>query len=158
VFTADAITIFTTATLLTMVLGDNPAADITSTSNVICVGKMIDTGTHEANCSSQREDDAGRFRVIGQAGYDPGKLVESKDVALGADDSKTLAALIQNLNFFQMSTEDDRICSSTENWSGGNAVQWTGSDNRLERLWPAKYRFRGWLQRNVARLDTRKRC
>ena len=46
-------------------------------------------------------------RLDGQAGYDPGKLVESKDIALGADDSKTLTLLIQNLNFFQMSTEDD---------------------------------------------------
>jgi hypothetical protein len=46
-------------------------------------------------------------RLDGQAGYDPGKLVESKDIALGADDSKTLARLIQNLNFFQMPTEDD---------------------------------------------------
>lgn len=46
-------------------------------------------------------------RLDGQAGYDPGNLVESKDVALGADDSKTLALLIQNLNFFQMSTEDN---------------------------------------------------
>jgi len=46
-------------------------------------------------------------RLDGQAGYDPGKLVESKDVALGADDSKTLAQLIQDLNFFQMPTEDN---------------------------------------------------
>jgi TonB family protein len=45
-------------------------------------------------------------RLDGQAGYDPGKLVESKDIALGANDSNTLAVLIQNLNFFQMSTED----------------------------------------------------
>src|SRR6266480_3674065 len=48
-------------------------------------------------------------RLDGQAGYNPGKLVESKDIALGADDSKTLAALIQNLDFFQISTEDDVI-------------------------------------------------
>ena len=45
-------------------------------------------------------------RLDGQAGYDSGKLVESKDTALSADDSKMLTVLIQNLNFFQMSTED----------------------------------------------------
>jgi hypothetical protein len=45
-------------------------------------------------------------RLDGQAGYDPGKLVESKDIELDADDSKALGALIQNLNFFQLSTDD----------------------------------------------------
>jgi hypothetical protein len=45
-------------------------------------------------------------RLDGQAGYDPGKLVESKDFELGADDSKTLGVLIQNLNFFELSAED----------------------------------------------------
>ena len=46
-------------------------------------------------------------RFDGQAGYDPCKLVESKDIALRADDSNTLTLLIQNLIFSQMSTEDD---------------------------------------------------
>jgi hypothetical protein len=45
-------------------------------------------------------------RLDGQAGYDPGKLVEAKDTVLSADDSKALEALIQNLNFFQLSTND----------------------------------------------------
>ena len=44
-----------------------------------------------------------------------------------------------------------RICGSAENWSGGNAVQWTGSDSCLECLWPTKFRFRSWLQPKVAR-------
>lgn len=48
-------------------------------------------------------------RLDGQAGYDPGKLVESKDIALSADVSRTLAALIQNLNFFRMSTDEEGI-------------------------------------------------
>jgi hypothetical protein len=39
-------------------------------------------------------------RLDGQAGYDPGKLVEAKNIQLSADDSKTLGVLIQNLNFF----------------------------------------------------------
>jgi hypothetical protein len=46
-------------------------------------------------------------RLDGQAGYDAGKLAESKDITLGADDSKTLTLLIQNLIFPQMSSEDD---------------------------------------------------
>jgi hypothetical protein len=46
-------------------------------------------------------------RLDGQAGYDPGKLVEAKDIDLSTDDSNTLEALIQNLNFFQLSTNDD---------------------------------------------------
>jgi hypothetical protein len=45
-------------------------------------------------------------RLDGQGGYDPGKLAESKDIELGADDSKFLAVLIQNLNFFQLPAED----------------------------------------------------
>ena len=46
-------------------------------------------------------------RLDGQAGYDPGKLVEAKNIQLSADDSKTLGVLIQNLNVFQLSTEND---------------------------------------------------
>jgi hypothetical protein len=55
-------------------------------------------------------------RLDGQAGYNPGKLVESKDIALGEDDSKTLGVLIQNLNFFQMSTEDDVRGMDGDEW------------------------------------------
>ena len=46
-------------------------------------------------------------RLDGQGGYDPGKLVETKDIDLSTNDSKALEALIQNLNFFQLSTSDD---------------------------------------------------
>jgi hypothetical protein len=45
-------------------------------------------------------------RLDGQGGYDPGKLAESKDIELSADESKSLAVLIQNLNFFQLPAED----------------------------------------------------
>jgi hypothetical protein len=55
-------------------------------------------------------------RLDGQGGYDPGKLVEAKNIELGADDSKTLAALIQNLNFFQLSTEDDVMGADGDQW------------------------------------------
>jgi hypothetical protein len=55
-------------------------------------------------------------RLDGQAGYDPGKLAEAKDIELGADDSKTLAVLIQNLNFFQLSTEDGVMGHDGEEW------------------------------------------
>jgi hypothetical protein len=46
-------------------------------------------------------------RLDGQAGYDPGKLVEAKDIELSADDSKGFAVLIQNLDFFRLPTDDD---------------------------------------------------
>jgi hypothetical protein len=39
-----------------------------------------------------------------------------KDIALGADDSKTLAALIRNLSFFQMSTQEEIISTDGEEW------------------------------------------
>lgn len=46
-------------------------------------------------------------RLDGQAGYDPGKLVEAKDIDLSTDDSNALEALIQNLHFSQLPTNDD---------------------------------------------------
>lgn len=71
-------------------------------------------------------------RLDGQAGYDPGKLVESKDITLSPQDSKTLSILIQNLNFFQMPTEDNVRGADGDEWiiegvSKGNyhvAVRW----------------------------------
>jgi hypothetical protein len=55
-------------------------------------------------------------RLDGQAGYDPGKLVESKDIQLGADDSKTLADLIRSLNFFKLSTDDGVLGNDGDEW------------------------------------------
>jgi hypothetical protein len=55
-------------------------------------------------------------RLDGQGGYDPGKLVKAKDIELGADDSKSLALLIQNLNFFQMPTNDDVMGMDGDEW------------------------------------------
>jgi hypothetical protein len=45
-------------------------------------------------------------RLDRQAGYEPGKLAEKKEVELNADDSKSLGVLIQNLDFFRMPTEN----------------------------------------------------
>ena len=55
-------------------------------------------------------------RLDGQAGYDPGKLVEKKEVELNADDSKTLGVLLQNLIFFRMPTENDISGNDGEEW------------------------------------------
>jgi hypothetical protein len=55
-------------------------------------------------------------RLDGQAGYDPGKLVEAKDIELSVDDSKTLGAIIQNLNFFQLSTGNDIYGHDGDEW------------------------------------------
>jgi hypothetical protein len=55
-------------------------------------------------------------RLDGQAGYHPGSLVESKDVELDAEDSRTLGTLIQNLNFFQLATKDDVRGMDGDEW------------------------------------------
>jgi hypothetical protein len=55
-------------------------------------------------------------RLDGQAGYETGSLVESKDVALSAEDSKALADLIQDLGFFKMSTDDGVHGFDGEEW------------------------------------------
>jgi hypothetical protein len=55
-------------------------------------------------------------RLDGQAGYVPSKLVEAKNIQLSADDSKTLGVLIQNLNFFQLSTENDIYGHDGDEW------------------------------------------
>ncbi|MGB6875300.1 MAG: hypothetical protein WBD87_04640 [Candidatus Acidiferrales bacterium] len=55
-------------------------------------------------------------RLDGLAGYDPGKLVESKDIELNADDSKALEVLIQNLSFFQSPTDDGIIGNDGDEW------------------------------------------
>jgi hypothetical protein len=48
-------------------------------------------------------------RLDGQAGYDPGKLVESKDIDLSAEDSSTLETLVKNLDFLKLSTDEKGI-------------------------------------------------
>lgn len=55
-------------------------------------------------------------RLDGQGGYDPGKLVEAKDIELSADDSKSLAVPIQSLNFFQLPAEDDVMGNDGDQW------------------------------------------
>jgi hypothetical protein len=55
-------------------------------------------------------------RLDGQAGFELGSLVESKNVVLGAIDSRTLAQLIENLDFFQMPTEDDAKGFDGDQW------------------------------------------
>jgi hypothetical protein len=55
-------------------------------------------------------------RLSGQAGYDPGKLTESKDIELSADDSKALEALIQNLSFFQFPADDAVVGADGDEW------------------------------------------
>ena len=55
-------------------------------------------------------------RLDGQGGYDPGKLVEARNLELSADNSKALAVLIQNLNFFQLPTEDSVMGNDGDEW------------------------------------------
>jgi hypothetical protein len=55
-------------------------------------------------------------RLDGQGGYDPGKLVESKNSELNAEDSKTLEQLIQKVSFFQLPTDDDVFGHDGDEW------------------------------------------
>jgi len=55
-------------------------------------------------------------RLDGQGGYDPGKLVESKNSELSTEDSKTLEQLIQKVSFFQLPTDDDVFGHDGDEW------------------------------------------
>lgn len=55
-------------------------------------------------------------RLDGRGGYDAGRLVESKKAGLSANDSKTLEVLIRNLNFFQLTTDDDVMINDGDEW------------------------------------------
>ena len=56
-------------------------------------------------------------RLDGQAGFETGKLIESKDVELNGEDSKTLETLIANLNFFQFAADDKVIGTDGDEWT-----------------------------------------
>jgi hypothetical protein len=74
-------------------------------------------------------------RLDGQAGYEYGTLVESKDVDLSADDSKALSDLIQGLGFFQLPMNDGVLEDDGDYWilegvSQGNyhvALRWSAA-------------------------------
>jgi hypothetical protein len=55
-------------------------------------------------------------RLEGQAGFEQGKLVEAKDFKLNADDSITLKRLLQNLNFFRLSKDDNVRGTDGDEW------------------------------------------
>jgi hypothetical protein len=55
-------------------------------------------------------------RLDGQGGYDPGKLVESKNFELSVEDSKKLEQLIQSVSFFQLPTDDDVFGHDGDEW------------------------------------------
>jgi len=46
-------------------------------------------------------------RLSGQAGYDPGKLAETKEVQLSAEDTAKLNELLIEVKFFEMPTEEN---------------------------------------------------
>ena len=55
-------------------------------------------------------------RLDGFGGYDPGKLVEKKDVKLTEAESKQLASLITRLQFFDMAPNDDVQGDDGDEW------------------------------------------
>lgn len=87
-----------------------------------------------------------RYRLIarrlgGQAGYDPGKLVESKEVLLNVDDSKKLDAHLDAAKIFELAT-DDKV-------HGKDGDQWI-----VETVKDGKYRI---MVRWTPSYDTAKR-
>ena len=55
-------------------------------------------------------------RLDGHGGYDPGKLVESKNSELSVEDSKTLERLIHNVSFFKLPTDDAVLGHDGAEW------------------------------------------
>jgi hypothetical protein len=55
-------------------------------------------------------------RLDGQAGYNPGKLVEQKDVQLSENDSAALEMLLAQLKFFELPTDDGVLGCDGDEW------------------------------------------
>ena len=55
-------------------------------------------------------------RLDGDGGYDPGKLVEQKDLKLSEPDSKSLDSLVTALKFFHMPSEDEVEGCDGDEW------------------------------------------
>ena len=75
-------------------------------------------------------------RLDGLAGYDPGELVEAKDIELTAEDSNSLALLIQNLDFFRLPIDDD-----VRGWDGTEWIIEGVSQGKyhIAHRWGAEY-------------------
>ena len=55
-------------------------------------------------------------RLNGQGGYNPGKLVEQRDIQLSENDSAALEMLIGQLKFFTMPTDDGELGTDGDQW------------------------------------------
>src|SRR3954451_23303804 len=79
-------------------------------------------------------------RLSGEGGYDPGKLVETKEVILAAADSKSLETVLAGLQFASMKTEDGVTGNDGDEWilegvSGGKyhvITRWTASSEQTK--------------------------
>lgn len=97
-------------------------------------------------------------RLDGQAGYGPGKLVETKAIDLNADDSKTLETLIQNLDFFKLPTSDHVMGFDGDEWILEGVSQgqyhvidrWCATSNTRKRGLTAFIAFSKFLLRESA--------
>jgi hypothetical protein len=80
-------------------------------------------------------------RLDGEGGYDPGKLAETKDTELGAEDSRQLEVLLHGVDFFEMSTNEDVLGedgdeSILEGVSGGRyhvVTRWCASSYKTDQ-------------------------
>lgn len=76
-------------------------------------------------------------RLDGQAGYAPGKLIETKDTDLDAGDSKILERLIENLDFFTLPMDDHVSGMDGDEWMLEGVSQ--GRYHVIERWCAASY-------------------
>jgi hypothetical protein len=68
---------------------------------------------------AQKQDGIFRLsarRLDGEGGYDPGKLVEQKNLKLSETDSKSLDSLVTALKFFHMPGHEDVLGFDGEEW------------------------------------------
>ena len=55
-------------------------------------------------------------RLSGEAGFEKGKLVETRELSLNESDSRRLDNLIVTMNVFQMKVTDDTIEADGDEW------------------------------------------
>ena len=76
-------------------------------------------------------------RLDGEGGYDPGKLVEQKEVELTEVESMALESLIKELKFFRMSTDDETYGKDGDEWILEGVAE--GKYHVVQRWCAAKY-------------------
>jgi hypothetical protein len=126
-------------------LGEKPLSDYAANTNAeVYRLTILPTWGNAITFRIERKGDLYSLsarRVDGEAGYDPGKLIETKGVVLNPDDSKALEALIQKLGFFKLPTDDqvrgfdgdESVMEGVLNGEYHVIDRWTASYNTQKR-------------------------